>query len=112
MGHAQTPEPAYINIAKRKQAERASRIPKEWMLSSPPGDNVLNVMDIPQTCGILTSQELEITGTYDAVALVEALKSRKYNAKDVTKAFCKRAAIAHQLVSPSKYFVLMILGFF
>jgi Asp-tRNA(Asn)/Glu-tRNA(Gln) amidotransferase A subunit family amidase len=85
------------DIAQRKQAERQSRIPREWLLSSLPSPSTLDVRSIPRICGILTSKELEITENYDATSLAEAIRSRSLTAEEVTTAFCKRAAIAQQV---------------
>lgn len=92
-------EPAWKDIARRKQAERTSRIPSEWLLKSPPSSTTLDVRDIPRTSGILTSRELEITENHDATSLAEAIRFRKYTSEEVTIAFCKRAAIAQQLTN-------------
>lgn len=63
------------------------------IIAKPP----LDVTEIPKTCGILTKDELEITETYDATGLAEAIASKKLTAAAVARAFAKRAAIAHQL---------------
>ena len=47
-------------------------------------------------CGILTDLDKEITDLLDAPTLVSYIVSRKYSAVQVTEAFCKRAALAHQ----------------
>lgn len=90
---------AWQDIAKGKRNERDRKIPSEWRLKHadafPPGSNVLHV---PATCGILAAEELKITSDYDAVDLVELLRHGTYTAEAVTVAFCKRAAIAQQLV--------------
>lgn len=103
------------DISKRKKAEQASRIPKDWTIRS---QNAKSFLDIPRNCGILTNGELDITENYDATALAEAIASKKLKCVDVTLAFCKvtictpfhtpamdkanlcleRAAIAHQSV--------------
>jgi amidase len=57
----------------------------------------MNVMDLPYTCGIMSKEELELTDK-DATELLELLASGKVKSYDVTLAFCKRAAIAQQLV--------------
>lgn len=73
-------------------------IPNEYYLPQEIFDkNPTDVSTIPSTCGILSSEELDITEKYDAVSLAEAIAARKYTAVAVAKAFCKRAAIAHQL---------------
>ncbi|RDW74999.1 general amidase-like protein [Coleophoma cylindrospora] len=84
-------------IAARKQKQRQSRIPTEWMLASPPPPTVTNVLNVPRTCGILTTKELEITEQHDAVSLSSYIRSKKYTAEEVTVAFCKRAAVAQQV---------------
>ncbi|TID18002.1 hypothetical protein E6O75_ATG10647 [Venturia nashicola] len=92
---------AWQSISKRKKEQQASRIPKEWLLPAesipPPG--TLNVLDIPRTCGILDEQDLNITENYDATALVEELAAGRLKSVNVTRAFCKRAAISHQLTN-------------
>ncbi|TVY48476.1 putative amidase [Lachnellula occidentalis] len=90
-------EPLWKPIARRKQAERESRIPQEWRLSSPPPSSTLDVRSIPRTSGILSSKELEITETHDATSLAQAIRSGSLTAEQVAIAFCKRAAIAQQV---------------
>src|SRR4051794_34378543 len=90
--------PKYLAIASRKQSERLSRIPSEWRLSSPPADTVSNVLDVPRKCGLLTQRELEITEAYDATALAAKLREKVFSCVEVATAFCKRAAIAQQVV--------------
>ncbi|KAF2092731.1 amidase [Rhizodiscina lignyota] len=94
-------EPAYISIARRKQEEQRSKIPKEWLLPDRflPTPSTKNVLDVIPRSGLLTDQERRITEDYDATALLEALKTGKLKSVDVTRAFCKRAAIAHQLTN-------------
>jgi amidase len=72
-------------------------IPSEWILKSPPPEDVLDVTGIPASCGVLTADEIKITET-DAQELVEKLKKRALSAFEVTQAFCKRAAVAQALV--------------
>ncbi|KAJ9656778.1 hypothetical protein H2201_008430 [Coniosporium apollinis] len=86
-------------ISRRKQEEQAARIPKEWRLARKPAVNRNNYLDIPRECGILTEKELEITERYDATALVKELAEGRLKSVDVCRAFCKRAAIAHQLTN-------------
>jgi Asp-tRNA(Asn)/Glu-tRNA(Gln) amidotransferase A subunit family amidase len=90
-------EPPYKAIARRKQAERQSRIPKEWLLNPLPSPSILDVRSIPRTCGVLTTKEVEITENHDATSLAEAIRSRIFTAEAVAVAFCKRAAIAQQV---------------
>jgi amidase len=89
------------SISKRKKEEQWSRIPPEYRLKDIP-PNLKSVLHIPRTCGLLTPEELAITEQYDATALAEAIRSRSLKSVDVARAFCKRAAIAHQLVCDNR----------
>lgn len=90
---------SWETIATSKQKKRAALIPPEWRLHRRPASSDINVLSVPAECGILTTRELEITGNHDAYALAKLLKDGFYSAEEVTVAFCKRAAIAQQLVS-------------
>ncbi|THW99561.1 glutamyl-tRNA amidotransferas-like protein subunit A [Aureobasidium pullulans] len=83
-------------IAAAKNQRINDSIPKEWRIdtSSLPD----NVMDIPATSGILSKTELDITNS-SATDLVAKLAAGKLKAVDVTTAFCKRAAISHQVTN-------------
>lgn len=83
-------------IAADKRARILSNIPAEWKIQSPPtGDSFF---DFPEKSGILSPKELEITNA-SATDLVPKLAKGELTSVEVTLAFCKRAAIAHQLVS-------------
>lgn len=78
-------------------------IPAQWRLDPQYLVNVnenstICVLDVPQKCGILSPQELEITETKPSL-LLQQLHQRTVSSYDVTLAFCKRAAIAHQLTN-------------
>lgn len=76
----------------------AAKVPEELYIPQSVFDNPPNnVRAIPRECGILSEQEIEITEKYDAVALAEAIASKKLTAVAVATAFGKRAIIAHQL---------------
>lgn len=51
------------------------------------------------TCGILETKDIEITNITAVDGLLQALRDGKYTSVEVTSAFCKRAAIAHQCLS-------------
>ncbi|KAF2151556.1 amidase [Myriangium duriaei CBS 260.36] len=88
----------YLSIAQAKQEQRSLRIPREWRLDSSliKGRSPL---DVPKSSGLFTDRELEITTTYDAVDLVSLMAKGAFTAEEVTIAFCKRAAIAQQVVN-------------
>jgi amidase len=48
--------------------------------------------------GILTAHELDITEGYTVSGLISALATGSLTAVEVTLAYCKRAAVAQQLV--------------
>lgn len=98
--------PPYVEIAERKQAELAAAIPAQWRLPKnlipegmlSPAESItegpkryerVNVMDIPRTCGILTSKELDITENYDVRGLVSAITEGKLKSEEVIRGFCK-----------------------
>lgn len=83
----------------RGHVERVNAaIPKEWRIEKP--TDGVSVMAIPKTSDILTPDEVEITES-TAAALVEKMAARELSSVAVTIAFCKRAALAHQLVMKS-----------
>jgi amidase len=84
--------------AKAKQ-KVLDDIPSEWRTPADqlPSNDVLNVMDFPAKSGLLSQRELDITESF-AVDIVAKIAKGELSAEDVTRAFCKRAAIAHELV--------------
>jgi amidase len=92
-----TAQRPWQDIAKEQQALRDSRIPKEWLLKNPPSDEVANVMRVPYESGIMTATELALTEK-DATELLGLMADGKLKSYEVVLAFCKRAAIAQQLV--------------
>jgi amidase len=86
---------AWGEIAADKKARIEASIPPEWRLMSEPVG--VSVIDYPEKSGILSSVELAITKS-SATDLVAQLAAGKFTSVAVTTAFCKRAALAHQLV--------------
>lgn len=86
-----------IGAAKR-EALLAS-IPSEWIIPADifPPDSQLDVTSFPEQSGWFTPLELEITKT-PAREILQKTTSGTWSAEAVTRAFCKRAAAAHQLV--------------
>ncbi|PVI00155.1 acetamidase [Periconia macrospinosa] len=87
------------DISVRKKEEQLSRIPPSYHLPLTPTDDVTNYLSEVRRCGLLTEQEISITEVYDATALAAAIRKRELRVVDVTQAFCKRAAIAHQFTN-------------
>lgn len=91
---------AWTEICNRKVIERDARIPESWKLKDVLAFRMQsNLLEIPNTCGILSSREIEITMTYDAVDLLQKIAGASYSAEEVMVAFCKRAAVAQSLVN-------------
>ena len=82
-------------LAADKRKRIAESIPSDWLIRDLPSDD--NVFTYPKESGLLSAQEIEITES-SATELVAQLAQGKLKSVDVTLAFCKRAAIAQQLV--------------
>ncbi|KAI1842894.1 hypothetical protein JX265_012023 [Neoarthrinium moseri] len=89
----------YQSIPAKKNVQQENSIPKAWQIVPERFQNATSVMDAPLACGLLNEAEFKITSDYDATALLEQLKAGVWSAEQVTDAFCKRAAIAQQLVN-------------
>ena len=91
---------SWQTIAARKQAERASKIPKEWLIpeSLLPAADKEFVQDFPATSGLFTEKELVITES-TASEVVDKIAAGEWTALEVTKAVCKRTSVAQQLVN-------------
>jgi amidase len=85
------PKPHWSEISASKIA---ALIPEAWRI---PETSALHVLDVPRTCGVLSAAEIEITET-PAEVLVQKMGKGELKSYGVTLAFCKRAAIAQQLV--------------
>ena len=84
--------------AQKRQALRAS-IPEEWVipLDILPPDTQLDVTNFLKQSGWFNKRELEITST-PAPQLLVNIATGSWTSEEVTRAFCKAAAAAHQLV--------------
>lgn len=94
--------PSWESISAAKIAARDALIPAAWKLSPKLALTVeeggpTSVLDIPAQSGILSERELALT-EMDAQALVDGLAKGELKSVEVTEAFCKRSAIACQLV--------------
>ncbi|KAJ9191165.1 hypothetical protein DTO164E3_8960 [Paecilomyces variotii] len=79
-----------------KRARLEKTIPAEWKIQTLPTED--SVIDYPTKSGLLSAKELEITNS-TATDLVAKLATGELKSYDVTLAFCKRAALAHQLLN-------------
>ncbi|TRM63743.1 amidase signature domain-containing protein [Schizophyllum amplum] len=95
----------WTEVAAAKYAARNALIPREWRLPDKPEYTnydfpayLSDVTGVPARCGILTAEELTITDA-PADAILGNVHNGVWTARSVTEAFCKRAAIAQQLVN-------------
>lgn len=116
------PEPPYISISHKKQSQLndALYLQPSWKDKLqlppqilPPGmhlsipDSVfhasaklhgrVSVIDVPRTCGLLSSRELEITEKWDVKGLLDVMRRGELKVEEVVTSFLKRATIIHQL---------------
>ncbi|ESZ96477.1 acetamidase [Sclerotinia borealis F-4128] len=87
---------AWEDIAREKRRERYSHLPDEWKICPVPPSRC--VQDWPQTSGFFTPEELIITDS-TASEVVRNIAERRWTAENVTRAVCKRAAAAQQLLN-------------
>lgn len=90
---------AWEAIGAAKREALLASIPCEWIIPSDilPPDSQHDVTSFPEQSGWFTPLELEITNT-PAREILQKTTSGSWTAEAVTRAFCKRAAAAHQLV--------------
>lgn len=87
--------PKWQEVAARRKEEINSGISQFFAPAELLKDQ--NSITLPQKSGILSERELELTGL-TATKLLPLIHNGTYTAVEVTTAFCKRAAIAHQAV--------------
>ncbi|KAK1765526.1 Acetamidase [Phialemonium atrogriseum] len=92
--HAQS----WQDRAAAKRASILAEIPAEWRLAQADIDRAekQRVLVGPFMEQLLDPETVSIVNQ-DSVPLVEAIKSRAYTSEQVTRAFCKTAAVAHQI---------------
>lgn len=82
---------------KKKRAALRAAIPSEWHLPAlPTPTECPNVVSWPRQ--VLSEHEVIITET-SALAILANIHAQIWSAEEVTRAFCHRAAVAHQLVN-------------
>lgn len=91
-------EPEWKTLASRKKQALHDSIPREWLIPNFPISEHPNVIDVPRKCGLLTARELEITETTDVDVILRKLRTSVWTSVETTRAFYKRAVVAHQLV--------------
>ena len=89
-------------LASLKREATLAKIDKEWVLPDHVIKDAASRRNITGSFieALLSPRERTLTGLTSPV-LVEGIRDRLFTATEVTIAFCKRAAFAHQLVSSS-----------
>ncbi|KAI4121988.1 MAG: hypothetical protein LQ347_006673 [Umbilicaria vellea] len=96
---SQTGTDSWQAKAKGKRDAVNDLIPKEWRFTSPiPSAQEQRDVTGEYIWQFLTDREVEITET-DAVDIVKQTTTGQWKAEEVTKAFCHRAALAHQITN-------------
>lgn len=85
-------------IGKDKAEAVLNLIPQEWRIPSIPSASEQRDITGSYLHQFLDPKEVEITET-DGVGIVQKTSTGVWTAVEVAKAFCHRAAIAHQIVS-------------
>lgn len=92
----------------RKQHECFEKIPSAWRIpdafwanfQSPLAEHKTDLVEEQaiRKSGILTDRELEITEDHTVSSLLSSMANGSLTSAEVTLAYCKRAAVAQQLV--------------
>ncbi|CAG8289766.1 unnamed protein product [Penicillium salamii] len=91
-------EMSWEEVSKQAQADLLNSIPAKWRIDAKAFTTVTDVSQIPKTCGILSSRQIQIT-ELTATELAKHIASRQLRVVEVLDAFAARAAISHQLVN-------------
>ncbi|KAF2785897.1 amidase [Melanomma pulvis-pyrius CBS 109.77] len=82
--------------AEAKRSAILAAIPEEWLIKNPPIEEQVDVTG-SYVHQFLSKREIEITET-SADDIVKQTVTGQWSAEEVTRAFCHRAALAHQLL--------------
>jgi len=92
---------SWQSLAEEKQRSTNAKIPPRWRLPAsalPSLGDESNHSDVTEHMKqYLNIEEIQITETC-AVEILHKIRCGKWKALDVTRAFCHRAALAHQFV--------------
>lgn len=83
--------------AREKREAILAAIPQEWRIENPPNDKQIDVTG-PFIQQFLSEREVEITEKAVEEILEQTIKGQ-WKAEEVARAFCHRAALAHQLTN-------------
>jgi amidase len=84
--------------AAEKRRQQYETIPSAWRLPSLPTSPTLNTAEYLDSCPILSVQDQNITAITDGKVLQRMLQTGEVTSEAVVTAFCKRAAVAQQVI--------------
>ncbi|CAH0016672.1 unnamed protein product [Clonostachys rhizophaga] len=93
-----SPEVGWKAKAAAKAASISDTIPESWRIPEPIAADAQTDITGPYLHKYLTGDEIEITEA-SAVGIVKKVADGEWRAENVARAFCHRAALAHQYVS-------------
>lgn len=101
-----TSEQDWVKVASAAQVTLAESIPTEYRIPQEqlPSESQQDVTLWPKESGWFSSKELDITDS-TASKILENIASKSWSSEEVTRAFCKRAAAAQQLVDTASQHV-------
>lgn len=88
---------AWREPARQRREQQALSIPADWRLKAIPGD-FKDCRPVIESGGILSAEELAITNTTEGPGILRNILSGRWTSEAVATAFCKRAAVAQQLI--------------
>lgn len=91
--------PSWEALAAAKRASTLAKIPEAWRLTPADLARAKDQVDLTGSFihEFLAADEISITAK-DSVDLINEIRDKRLSAVQVTTAFCKRAAVAHQIV--------------
>jgi amidase len=87
---------SWEQVARRRQQEINDSMPLEYVVPAQHLSSI-HLVNLRKTSGLLTPRELDIT-SLSATQLLKYIHNETFTSLEVTNAFCKTAAIAHQAV--------------
>ena len=88
---------SWEELAKAKRESITASIPAEWQIEAIPSTEQQRDVAGKYLWQYLSEREIEITES-EATRIIEKTSEGTWTAEEVTRAFCHRASLAHQIV--------------
>ncbi|KIX03209.1 uncharacterized protein Z518_06761 [Rhinocladiella mackenziei CBS 650.93] len=89
--------PSWKETGRQRRRQQLESIPPQWRLKNIPED-FADSRYVIERSGLLSATELDITNTVGARKILRRYEEGHWTVEEVVTAFCKRAAIATQLI--------------